>query len=346
MDIFTEKVREVDIVSIAERLGMNLVRSGRFQRALCPWHDDTKPSLVLGGKGNFCKCFACGNGSDNIGLVMQKNGMGFIEARQWIAEQYGIESPSPKSSPSMGRTSREEKTSLPIREENLALVDFGLTLASAYVSVDNSFSRCMAQVFPPDVVDRVTSMYYLGQWEESGNEDDVLFPSIDQNWVVRDMKIQHYCTDPQSPDFFHCDKRHIMWLGGLKTIAPKIPANSRIDRNCLFGEHLLTMHPSADVVLVESPKNACLGAAIRPDMVWVATGNKTMLKRDILLALRNRRVIVIPDRDAHEEWKQALDTMQDIATFHVSDVLKDMKEEKGDIGDYILIHNSQFIIHN
>ncbi len=361
-DDFYTQLREIDIVDVARDLGLNPKQIGHGYRALCPWHTDKHPSLVIGGKQNTVTCFVCGKTRDTIGLVMEQNCMDFREATDWLAEHYNVERPSPNPKERVQGRKRSDqeiingkrKRPLPIegegRGEGLrgegSLLDFGLSNISSMVSLENSFSKCMAHVFPIDDVKRVTYLYYLGLFDQADRDDDVMFPSIDRDMVVRDVKIQNYCTDPSSPDFFHCDKKHILWLAGMKGVAEKLPSDCRIDRDCLFGEHLLDEDPSMTVVLVESPKNALLGAAVCPQFIWVATGNKSQLKRPVLEALRGRRVIVIPDRDAHEEWKQALATMQDIATFHVSDILKDMKEEKGDIGDYILIHNSQFIIHN
>ena len=56
------------------------------------------------------------------------------------------------------------------------------------------------------------------------------------------------------------------------------------------------------MALVESPKNALIGAAVQPKYVWVATGNKAMLKRSVMEVLRGRQVMVFPDRDAISGW--------------------------------------------
>lgn len=69
-----------------------------------------------------------------------------------------------------------------------------------------------------------------------------------------------------------------------------------------------------------------------------------MLKRPLLEVLRSRQVIVIPDRDAIEEWTQKIQQMQDIATFQISSFCQSTAEkdnEKLDIADMILsMHNS------
>ena len=73
-------------------------------------------------------------------------------------------------------------------------------------------------------------------------------------------------------------------------------------------------------------------------MTWVATGNKGALKRETLQPLRSRDVIVIPDRDAIQEWKQTLKGMADLANFTVSDFCRQNAPDgqmKYDIADYL-----------
>ena len=149
--------------------------------------------------------------------------------------------------------------------------------------------------------------------------------------------MQHYDADPQSARFCHSDQT-AYWLGRIWTRQGRFPAGTEFRSDCLFGEHLLPRYPEGLVVLVESPKNALFGALQHQDLLWLATGSKGMLKRDVLQPLRGRNVIVIPDRDAIGEWKKALSGMQDLANFSVSDFCQRMAppgDAKFDIADYI-----------
>jgi hypothetical protein len=106
----------------------------------------------------------------------------------------------------------------------------------------------------------------------------------------------------------------------------------------LFGEHLLARYPDSLVALVESPKNAVYGALAFQQLTWIATGNKSMLKREVLQPLRNRDVIVIPDCDAVDEWTKAIIGMKDLANFTVSDICRreaPAGQTKFDIADYL-----------
>ena len=51
-----EKLRELPIEAVAERLGLNVVR----HKCLCPFHDDHHASLSFRVSKNTFRCFVCG----------------------------------------------------------------------------------------------------------------------------------------------------------------------------------------------------------------------------------------------------------------------------------------------
>lgn len=74
MDI--QRLREIPIEPVAESLGISVQR----HTAICPFHSDTRPSLVFSRRTNTFRCYACGEHGDVIDLMMRCRGMGFIEA--------------------------------------------------------------------------------------------------------------------------------------------------------------------------------------------------------------------------------------------------------------------------
>ncbi|ANH11619.1 TPA: CHC2 zinc finger domain-containing protein [Legionella pneumophila] len=71
--------------------GLNLSGGLEWKTALCPFHEDTKPSLrVRLDEGCFC-CMACGaKGGDVLAFHRKKYGLGFkdtaIELEAWEEE--------------------------------------------------------------------------------------------------------------------------------------------------------------------------------------------------------------------------------------------------------------------
>lgn len=81
-----QKLRELDILQVADLLGMGL----RNKRALCIHHDDHHPSLAFNVKKNTCHCYSCEFSADTIGLVRERLNLGFSEACHWLADHFDV----------------------------------------------------------------------------------------------------------------------------------------------------------------------------------------------------------------------------------------------------------------
>lgn len=81
-----QKLRELDILQVADLLGMGL----RNKRALCIHHNDHHPSLAFNVKKNTCHCYSCGFSADTIGLVRERLNLGFSEACHWLADHFDV----------------------------------------------------------------------------------------------------------------------------------------------------------------------------------------------------------------------------------------------------------------
>ena len=78
-------------------------------------------------------------------------------------------------------------------------------------------------------------------------------------------------------------------------------------RQCLFGQHLLSQYPNAQVYIVEAEKTAVMMAATdrKPmtDRLWLACGGSQMLKGAIdLMPLIGRDVTLVPDDGQYWNW--------------------------------------------
>ena len=79
----------IDIVDLAGSY-LSLRRAGRGFVALCPWHDDTRPSLQVNPERQSFKCWVCDIGGDIFSFVMKMEGVGFREALAMLADRAGI----------------------------------------------------------------------------------------------------------------------------------------------------------------------------------------------------------------------------------------------------------------
>ena len=96
----------VTMREVAELYGLSV---NRQHKALCPFHQDSKPSLHIydGQKGYFC--FVCNHGGDVIDFVQRMFGLSFPDAEKKLNDDFHLRLP-------IGETLSEEKR----REANRA----------------------------------------------------------------------------------------------------------------------------------------------------------------------------------------------------------------------------------
>ena len=81
-----QKLRDLPIEGVAERLGLRVVR----HKALCPFHDDHHASLSFKVSKNTFRCFVCGASGGPIDLVMRYLRKDFLDACRWLADENNV----------------------------------------------------------------------------------------------------------------------------------------------------------------------------------------------------------------------------------------------------------------
>ena len=62
-----------------------VVKTGRARITVkCPFHADKFPSFVIYRETNTCHCFSCKFSADSIGLIMETEGLNFVEAMKQL----------------------------------------------------------------------------------------------------------------------------------------------------------------------------------------------------------------------------------------------------------------------
>jgi DNA primase len=79
-----------DIVEVVST-HTDLRRQGARWVGLCPFHDERTPSFSVDAQEKLYHCFGCGVGGDVIKFVEEKDGLGFAEAVELLADRYGVE---------------------------------------------------------------------------------------------------------------------------------------------------------------------------------------------------------------------------------------------------------------
>ncbi len=82
-----------DASNMAEVVGQytDLKQAGAQMMGLCPFHDERSPSFSVDPHDKLYHCFGFGVAGDVFGFVMEKEGLGFTEAVEALADRYGVE---------------------------------------------------------------------------------------------------------------------------------------------------------------------------------------------------------------------------------------------------------------
>lgn len=78
-------IKHADIVKVVESY-IPLIKQGKNYKCVCPFHDDTNPSLTVSPEKQFFKCFVCGTGGNAIGFIQKYEHISFQEAMRKLAD--------------------------------------------------------------------------------------------------------------------------------------------------------------------------------------------------------------------------------------------------------------------
>src|SRR3989344_2957272 len=97
-DQVAEVKSKVDIVEVISSY-IPLKKTGRNFAALCPFHSEKTPSLMISPERQVFKCFGCGEASDVFTFLEKMEGWDFRETLEELAKRTGIKLKSFGSSP-------------------------------------------------------------------------------------------------------------------------------------------------------------------------------------------------------------------------------------------------------
>jgi len=90
---FVQKIKgEVNIVDLISSY-IELQKSGRNYKALCPFHQEKTPSFYIYENTQSYHCFGCGASGDIFSFVQNHQNIDFIDAVKFIAHKYSLPMP-------------------------------------------------------------------------------------------------------------------------------------------------------------------------------------------------------------------------------------------------------------
>ncbi len=89
IQIANDILKQVNIVDIISSF-IKVTKKGRNYVALCPFHSDTNPSMMISPEKQIFKCFVCQTGGDAITFVRKYKNCSYFEAVKTVAQIAGI----------------------------------------------------------------------------------------------------------------------------------------------------------------------------------------------------------------------------------------------------------------
>ncbi|MFW6071405.1 MAG: DNA primase [Candidatus Bipolaricaulota bacterium] len=93
--------KKADIVELISRY-VNLKKSGKSYKGVCPFHEDNDPSLTVDPEKKLWHCFGCGAGGDVFNFLMKIENLSFPDAARELASEVGVKVPDRKGGSGRG----------------------------------------------------------------------------------------------------------------------------------------------------------------------------------------------------------------------------------------------------
>ena len=196
---FDSKERVKQAIDIVDLVGshIQLRRQGRNYVGLCPWHDDSRPSLQVNPERQSFKCWVCDIGGDVFSFVMKMEGVEFREALEMLADRAGIvhreaaAAPFRRSARSRKRLASERiwricgrpdrsRFAAPTSAENKR------TLLQAMAWAVNQYHQCLLEAPEADAARRY--LQERGITAESIERFQLGFSPLERDWILRSVK--------------------------------------------------------------------------------------------------------------------------------------------------------------
>lgn len=87
-DLSLSVLKNSDIVEVIS-LRIKVIKAGRNYKAVCPFHDDKNPSLMISKEKQIFKCFVCGASGNAISFIQKYDKISFFEAVKEVAKISG-----------------------------------------------------------------------------------------------------------------------------------------------------------------------------------------------------------------------------------------------------------------
>ena len=269
--------------------------------------------------------------ADNVGRCNREQNCSY----HYTPKQYFLDHPEQSSTKSQPLYTNPTLSHSHISTLSHSLIPDSLFQKSLSNYKHNHFITFLKSIFDPTTVPHLINTYLLGtskHWPGS-----TVFWQIDTHGSIRTGKVMLY--DPAKGLRVKQPYSHITWAHSV------LKLSDYNLRQCFFGEHLLRLHPTLPVSIVESEKTALIASVYFPQFIWLATGGKNGCKwtsAQVFNVLKSRHTTLWPDIKAYDDWQSKAHELQKSGLqVSISNLLEqvatDSEREAGlDIADYLI----------
>lgn len=181
---------KLDIVDVIGAY-INLQKAGINHKGICPFHQDSHPSMMVSKTRQTYHCFVCGEHGDVLDFLQKYNQITFTEALRLACKLAGVEFPEKEATP-------EENAAYKLLESRRIAIDAATKFYQGNLSQAESFLRSRGY----DSSDKALADYGVG-YAPAGNVAMKKLTELGYNLqLLTDVGILGKSQDGRSYDFF------------------------------------------------------------------------------------------------------------------------------------------------
>lgn len=181
---------KLDIVDVIGAY-INLQKAGINHKGICPFHQDSHPSMMVSKTRQTYHCFVCGEHGDVLDFLQKYNQITFTEALRLACKLAGVEFPEKEATP-------EENAAYKLLESRRIAIDAAAKFYQGNLSQAESFLRSRGY----DSSDKALADYGVG-YAPAGNVAMKKLTELGYNLqLLTDVGILGKSQDGRSYDFF------------------------------------------------------------------------------------------------------------------------------------------------
>ena len=171
---------ELNIVDIISEY-VDLSKKGKNYWGICPFHEDSNPSMSVSFDKQLFKCFVCQAGGDLIKFTSQINNVSFPKALSILAKKIGIEyniTPNLKN-----KYSKQQEKLISIHKDAMTFFQYSLSTqlgqkAHSYI-IDRGLNNSLIETFSIGYAPKSGLKEYL--LKKGHDEADIINSSLENN---------------------------------------------------------------------------------------------------------------------------------------------------------------------